>query len=49
MCLVAAGFWEKLTYGLLGMYKTDWTATGGFDTSKYTTKWGGEDWDAVDK
>ena len=44
-----AGFWETLTYGLLGLYKSDWTTTGGFDTAKYTTKWGGEDWDAVDK
>ena len=43
------GFWETLTYGLLGMYKSDWVMTGGFDTQKYTTKWGGEDWDAVDK
>ena len=43
------GFWETLTYGLLGMYKSDWIATGGFDTQKYTTQWGGEDWDAVDK
>ena len=44
-----AGFWEILTYGLLGMYKSDWTTTGGFDVQKYTTKWGGEDWDAVDR
>ena len=44
-----SGFWETLTYGLLGMYKSDWASTGGFDTQKYTTKWGGEDWDAVDK
>ena len=44
-----AGWWETLTYGLLGMYKSDWTETGGFDTQKYTIKWGGEDWDAVDK
>ena len=44
-----AGFWETLTYGLLGMYKSDWTTTGGFDVQKYTTKWGGEDWGAVDR
>jgi hypothetical protein len=43
------GFWETLTYGLLGMYKSDWVRTEGFDTQKYTTKWGGEDWDAVDR
>ena len=44
-----AGFWEILTYGLLGMYKSDWTVVGGFDTEKYTTQWGGEDWDVVDR
>ena len=31
------------------MYKSDWVRTEGFDTQKYTTKWGGEDWDAVDR
>ena len=49
LMLMTAGFWETLTYGLLGLYKSDWTASGGFDTLRYTTKWGGEDWDAVDK
>ena len=44
-----AGFWETLTYGLLGMYKSDWDTSGGFNIDKYTTKWGGEDWDAVDR
>ena len=49
VCVSRAGFWETLTYGLLGMYKSDWTTTGGFDIQKYTTKWGGEDWGAVDR
>ena len=44
-----AGFWETLTYGLLGMYKSDWDTSRGFNIDKYTTKWGGEDWDAVDR
>ncbi len=43
------GFWESLTYGLFAMYKSDWTTSGGFNTVKYTTKWGGEDWDILDK
>lgn len=43
------GFWETLTYGLFGMFKSDWTAFGGFDTQKYKFKWGGEDWDLLDK
>jgi len=44
-----AGFWETLTYGLFGMYKSDWTTFGGFNTQRYTVRWGGEDWDLVDK
>ena len=43
------GLWERLTYGLFGMYKTDWVTFGGFDTKQYTNKWGGEDWDILDK
>ncbi|KAL5467149.1 hypothetical protein EMCRGX_G031341 [Ephydatia muelleri] len=43
------GFWELMTYGVFGMYKSDWSKFGGFDLKKYTTKWGGEDWDIVDK
>ena len=43
------GFWEMLTYGLFAMYKTDWISFGGFDTKKYSTKWGGEDWDILDR
>ena len=45
----SSGFWETLTYGLFGMFKSDWTAFGGFDTQKYKFKWGGEDWDLLDK
>ena len=43
------GFWETLTYGLFSMYKSDWTTFGGFNTRKFKTKWGGEDWDIVDR
>ena len=43
------GFWETLTYGLFAMYKSDWLAFGGFNTVKYKTKWGGEDWDILDE
>ena len=43
------GFWETLTYGLIGLYKSDWIQTKGFNVRKYKHKWGGEDWDALDK
>ena len=31
------------------MYKSDWMTFGGFDTEKFTTKWGEEDIDIADK
>lgn len=43
------GFWEVYTYGLISMFKSDWIETGGFDLEQYTTNWGGEDWDMVDR
>ncbi len=43
------GFWEVYTYGIFAMYKSDWVKTGGFDTQKYTTKWGGEDLALLDR
>ena len=43
------GFWETLTYGLFSMFKSDWTAFGGFDLVHYKDKWGGEDWDILDR
>ena len=30
------------------MYKSDWIVVGGFNVEKYT-KWGGEDWDVLDR
>eukprot|EP00731_Ephydatia_muelleri_P026579 Em0018g679a len=43
------GFWEYNTYGIFALYKSDWTVVGGFDVVKYTTKWGGEDWELLDR
>ena len=33
---------------MFGLYKSDWTAIGGFNVQQYT-KWGGEDWDVLDR
>lgn len=43
------GYWEDETYGLFGMYKSDWSKVSGFDTKTYKTRWGGEDWDLLDR
>ena len=44
-----SGYWEKYTYGLYAMYKSDWTQFGGFDLTHYNATWGGEDWDVLDR
>ena len=48
-CAWSLGSWETMTYGLFGMYKSDWLEHGGFNIQRYTNKWGGEDWDVLDR
>lgn len=43
-----SGFWEN-TFGLFGLYKSDWIAIGGWDKEKFNYKWGREDNDVLDK
>ncbi|XP_078376385.1 N-acetyl-beta-glucosaminyl-glycoprotein 4-beta-N-acetylgalactosaminyltransferase 1-like [Oculina patagonica] len=42
-------YWEMMGYGLFGAYKSDWDSFGGLDEVKFTTRWGGEDWDLMDR
>lgn len=43
------GAWRIYTYGIFSMYKSDWTKAGGFDIVRFTTKWGDEDWNVLDR
>ena len=43
------GYWEVWGGGLFAMYLSDWGVLGGMDTEHYSSSWGGEDSDLIDR
>lgn len=41
--------WMDIGYGMMAMYGKDWKKVGGMNEKEFGAKWGGEDWELVDR